>query len=166
MILESLSVVDPYIRPLGLTREQFLQVLFFLVGLFVFFVFYDRMRAAKESVKAKLRSWLQGWLVKSHVSKDGQTLETSENHSLLTRLVAALDNMLLAPDGEVLEGFTNDDDDDSASEEEFEEEEEEEDENENENEEEDEEEGDDEGNEGDDEEDEEEEDVEEVEIPS
>jgi phosphopantothenoylcysteine synthetase/decarboxylase len=160
MILESLSVVDPYIRPLGLTREQFLQVLFFLVGLFVFFVFYDRMRAAKESVKAKLRSWLQGWLVKSHVSKDGQTLETSENHSLLTRLVAALDNMLLAPDGEVLEGFTNDDDDDSASEEEFEEEEEE-----------DEEEGDDEGNEGDDEEeededDEEEEDVEEVEIPS
>ena len=157
MILESLSVVDPYIRPLGLTREQFLQVLFFLVGLFVFFVFYDQMRAAKESVKAKLRSWLQGWLVKSHVSKDGQTLETSENHSLLTRLVAALDNMLLAPDGEVLEGFTNDDDDDSASEEEFEEEEEEE-------EEEDEE---DEGNEGDNEEDdEEEEDVEEVEIPS
>lgn len=160
MILESLSVVDPYIRPLGLTREQFLQVLFFLVGLFVFFVFYDRMRAAKESVKAKLRSWLQGWLVKSHVSKDGQTLETSENHSLLTRLVAALDNMLLAPDGEVLEGFTNDDDDDSASEEEFEEEEEEDDENEE-----------DEGNEGDEgddeeEEDDEEEDVEEVEIPS
>ena len=157
MILESLSVVDPYIRPLGLTREQFLQVLFFLVGLFVFFVFYDQMRAAKESVKAKLRSWLQGWLVKSHVSKDGQTLETSENHSLLTRLVAALDNMLLAPDGEVLEGFTNDDDDDSASEEEFEEEEE------------DDEEEEDEGNEGDDEEDEEdeeEEDVEEVEIPS
>jgi phosphopantothenoylcysteine synthetase/decarboxylase len=160
MILESLSVVDPYIRPLGLTREQFLQVLFFLVGLFVFFVFYDRMRAAKESVKAKLRSWLQGWLVKSHVSKEGQTLETSENHSLLTRLVAALDNMLLAPDGEVLEGFTNDDDDDSASEEEFEEEEEEEEE-EDENEE-------DEGNEGDEEEeeDDEEEDVEEVEIPS
>ena len=160
MILESLSVVDPYIRPLGLTREQFLQVLFFLVGLFVFFVFYDRMRAAKESVKAKLRSWLQGWLVKSHVSKDGQTLETSENHSLLTRLVAALDNMLLAPDGEVLEGFTNDDDDDSASEEEFEEEEEEEEE-EDENEE-------DEGNEGDEEEeeDDEEEEVEEVEIPS
>jgi phosphopantothenoylcysteine synthetase/decarboxylase len=159
MILESLSVVDPYIRPLGLTREQFLQVLFFLVGLFVFFVFYDRMRAAKESVKAKLRSWLQGWLVKSHVSKDGQTLETSENHSLLTRLVAALDNMLLAPDGEVLEGFTNDDDDDSASEEEFEEEEEEEEEDENEE---------DEGNEGDEEEeeDDEEEDVEEVEIPS
>ena len=157
MILESLSVVDPYIRPLGLTREQFLQVLFFLVGLFVFFVFYDQMRAAKESVKAKLRSWLQGWLVKSHVSKDGQTLETSENHSLLTRLVAALDNRLLAPDGEVLEGFTNDDDDDSASEEEFEEEEE------------DDEEEEDEGNEGDDEEDEEdeeEEDVEEVEIPS
>ena len=165
MILESLSVVDPYIRPLGLTREQFLQVLFFLVGLFVFFVFYDQMRAAKESVKAKLRSWLQGWLVKSHVSKDGQTLETSENHSLLTRLVAALDNMLLAPDGEVLEGFTNDDDDDSASEEEFEEEEEEEEEEEDENEED---EGN-EGNEGDDEEEEdeeEEEDVDEVEIPS
>lgn len=99
-----LQPVDTYIRPLGLTRMNFLSIVLGMIFVLIYFLFSKQIRAWKESVKASLRKQIQGFTVKTHLSEDGKTLETSENPSITARIVSMIDSMFLAPENEP-EGF-------------------------------------------------------------
>ena len=91
--LTFLQPVDTYIRPLGLTRMNFLSIVLGMIFVFIYFLFSKQIRAWKESVKASLRKQIQGFTVQTHLSEDGKTLETSENPSIIARIVSMIDSM-------------------------------------------------------------------------
>ena len=112
-----LQPVDTYIRPLGLTRMNFLSIVLGMIFVLIYFLFSKQIRAWKESVKASLRKQIQGFTVQTHLSEDGKTLETSENPSIIARIVSMIDSMFLAPEDEQ-EGFQYRDGDSEEDEEE------------------------------------------------
>ena len=115
--LTFLQPVDTYIRPLGLTRMNFLSIVLGMIFVFIYFLFSKQIRVWKESVKASLRKQIQGFTVQTHLSEDGKTLETSENPSITARIVSMIDSMFLAPEDEQ-EGFQYGDGDSEEDEEE------------------------------------------------
>ena len=102
--LTFLQPVDSYIKPLGLTRMNFLSLILGMILVIVYFFFSKQLHAWKESIKASLRKKVQGFTVQTHLSEDGKTLETSENPSIMSRMLSMIDSMFLAPDNEQ-EGF-------------------------------------------------------------
>ena len=102
--LTFLQPIDSYIKPLGLTRMNFLSLILGIILVIVYFFFSKQLHAWKESIKASLRKKVQGFTVQTHLSEDGKTLETSENPSMMARMLSMIDSMFLAPDNEQ-EGF-------------------------------------------------------------
>ena len=109
--LTILSFVDPYISHLGISRANFLGLFVFSLFLILYFLFGKQIYQFKENTKAGLRSQIQAFTLKTQLSEDGKTLETTENPSFFARILSTLDNMFLTPDNET-EGFANDDEDD------------------------------------------------------
>ena len=122
-----LQPVDPYIQYLGLTRMNFLSIVLGIIFVLIYFLFSKQLYAWKESIKARLRKQLQGFTVQTHLSEDGKTLETTENPSIMARILSMMDSTFLAPDDEQ-EGFEDYDDSEEEFEEGFQDEDEDEDE--------------------------------------
>lgn len=114
--LTFLAALDPYLKEIGLSRVHFfiLCIVFLFASIFV--IFGRQIHNCKESIKAKLRAYLIGKAVDSHISADGKTVEVSVDNSLTSRILNALDRLFLAPEEYIeyddLEDDEDDDDDD------------------------------------------------------
>ena len=109
--LTILSFVDPYISHLGISRANFLGLFVFSLFVILYFLFGKQIYQFKENTKAGLRSQVQAFTLKTQLSEDGKTLETTENPSFFARILSTLDNMFLTPDNET-EGFEDGDGED------------------------------------------------------
>lgn len=96
--LTFLAALDPYLKEVGLSRVHFfiLCIVFLFASIFV--IFGRQIHNCKESIKAKLRAYLFGKAVDSHISADGKTVEVSVDDSLTSRILNALDRLFLAPE--------------------------------------------------------------------
>lgn len=96
--LTFLAALDPYLKEVGLSRVHFfiLCIVFLFASIFV--IFGRQIHNCKESIKAKLRAYLIGKAVDSHISADGKTVEVSVDDSLTSRILNALDRLFLAPE--------------------------------------------------------------------
>ena len=114
--LTFLAALDPYLKEIGLSRVHFfiLCIVFLFASIFV--IFGRQIHNCKESIKAKLRAYLIGKAVDSHISADGKTVEVSVDDSLTSRILNALDRLFLAPE-EYIEYDDMDDDEEEVEDE-------------------------------------------------
>ena len=108
--LTFLQPIDSYIKTLRLTRIQFFSIILGIIFVLIYFIFKKQLIALKESIKSSLRKQVQGFTVQTHLSEDGKTLETTENPSMMARVMSMVDSMFLAPDDDQ-EGFQDEEDD-------------------------------------------------------
>ena len=114
--LTFLAALDPYLKEVGLSRVHFFIACIVFLFASIFVIFGRQIHNCKESIKAKLRAYLIGKAVDSHISADGKTVEVSVDDSLTSRILNALDRLFLAPEEYIeyddLEDDEDDDDDD------------------------------------------------------
>ena len=114
--LTFLAALDPYLKEVGLSRVHFFIACVVFLFASIFVIFGRQIHSFKESIKAKLRAYLIGKAVDSHISADGKTVEVSVDDSLTSRILNALDRLFLAPEEYIeyddLEDDEDDDDDD------------------------------------------------------
>ena len=114
--LTFLAALDPYLKEVGLSRVHFFIACIVFLFASIFVIFGRQIHNCKESIKAKLRAYLIGKAVDSHISADGKTVEVSVDNSLTSRILNALDRLFLAPEEYIeyddLEDDEDDDDDD------------------------------------------------------
>lgn len=109
--LTFLAALDPYLKEVGLSRVHFFIACVVFLFASIFVIFGRQIHNCKESIKAKLRAYLIGKAVDSHISADGKTVEVSVDDSLTSRILNALDRLFLAPE-EYIEYDDLDEDDD------------------------------------------------------
>ena len=118
--LTFLAALDPYLKEIGLSRVHFLIVCIVFLFASIFVIFGRQIHSFKESIKAKLRAYLIGKAVDSHISADGKTVEVSVDDSLTSRILNALDRLFLAPEEYIeyddLDEEDEDEDDDNNNE--------------------------------------------------
>jgi signal transduction histidine kinase len=114
--LTFLAALDPYLKEIGLSRVHFfiLCIVFLFASIFV--IFGRQIHSFKESIKAKLRAYLIGKAVDSHISADGKTVEVSVDDSLTSRILNALDRLFLAPEEYIEYDDLDEDDEDEEDE--------------------------------------------------
>ena len=108
--LTFLAALDPYLKEVGLSRVHFFIACIVFLFASIFVIFGRQIHNCKESIKAKLRAYLIGKAVDSHISADGKTVEVSVDDSLTSRILNALDRLFLAPE-EYIEFYDMDDED-------------------------------------------------------
>lgn len=96
--LTFLAALDPYLKEVGLSRVHFFIACVVFLFASIFVIFGRQIHNCKESIKAKLRAYLIGKAVDSHISADGKTVEVSVDDSLTSRILNALDRLFLAPE--------------------------------------------------------------------
>lgn len=96
--LTFLAALDPYLKEIGLSRVHFFIACVVFLFASIFVIFGRQIHNCKESIKAKLRAYLIGKAVDSHISADGKTVEVSVDDSLTSRILNALDRLFLAPE--------------------------------------------------------------------
>lgn len=96
--LTFLAALDPYLKEVGLSRVHFFIACVVFLFASIFVIFGRQIHNFKESIKAKLRAYLIGKAVDSHISADGKTVEVSVDDSLTSRILNALDRLFLAPE--------------------------------------------------------------------
>ena len=96
--LTFLAALDPYLKEVGLSRVHFFIACVVFLFASIFVIFGRQIHSFKESIKAKLRAYLIGKAVDSHISADGKTVEVSVDDSLTSRILNALDRLFLAPE--------------------------------------------------------------------
>jgi hypothetical protein len=113
------NIIDPYLPDFEWYHYVALGSLMLFILLHTFFS--KQLREMKESVKAFFRTRLHSLLVHHHLSKDGQTIETTATPSFFHTLVLYLDKLFLVPDSapEEFRDYEHDDDDDDENEEGF-----------------------------------------------
>jgi hypothetical protein len=90
------NIMDPYLQDLEWYHYLALGSLLLFIILYTFFS--KQLRETKESIKAFFRKRLHSLIVNNHLSKDGQTIETTETPSFFHTLVLYLDKLFLIPD--------------------------------------------------------------------
>ena len=114
--LPFLAALDPYLKEIGLSRVHFFIACIVFLFASIFVIFGRQIHSFKESIKAKLRAYLIGKAVDSHISADGKTVEVSVDDSLTSRILNALDRLFLAPEEYIEYDDMDEDDEDEEDE--------------------------------------------------